>query len=1791
MEFELQIRSNLLDLEAEDDLDRDPDRPRISPGKVTRVMRRYAGGSLAAPAAAEIAVAHAETASGKPLPSALRHDLEAALGRSLDGVTIHDDGTAHAAADALGAEAFAIGQHLFFADGAYDPDGAHGRELIAHEVAHTVQAASASSSAARRHGQLALTEPGDAHERAADDFAEAFAGSRPTAQAATAVVGGGPHPGVAMNRRSTAARAPVPGFVPAEPPREGVLLSLPLATASLPAEVARALGGNPRVSCVVARTGTGIVVYVGTRTIGLAREVDLDVLVDAFARLAGGMTAEIRHRLAALQPERITAVGGSRAKFLLSPPTEPEPDFVVIDLAAAVVGLSRDSMAGFRPVEARINAGPAGSAAVFRGDELGASQALAGRGRKLGPPFHLVDAKLGKLAGGDGKSGAWVSVFHGPGTLSIAIATTREATRGVVATIGIEYLIRRVLSALGKAAALAGRGLAALMRAARALGDRLLALAGRVLELRLSGDGSSFFRFDLAALLPRLALSGFSLRDLLPTGFRLGGHGGGLFSLPELPDLGELLGHFAFPTARLARLAGYLRRLIPGVHLPDLSGVALDVRVWLAGPTDLLSLSIDLSGLLPSFGGGKGHEIGFSIPLGALFRKLAAGAGALADAVKALLARGWHALKERVSVDRKGTLRVLLDAKPRASGNRVGFDLTRFFDGFQHSDLVPTELHLESGGAELSYGSRSKGPDEGPGPAVLVARPDAPVQAQLEVDAPSTVARYFGKKQTKLLVVLYDDPDHLLLYAAVHPGDRGLRARYPLAPLRSRLATRLFGLAGAGADMINLQLTARGLWIGAGSPNAPEGSYALYSLRTLAELVAGGVDIAALVPDRFRIQRAGLGFDMTGKRTRRAKLPATGKRRKVGDLPKSLATLLHRVGLTDAHILHVDLDASTVTATDDGAPKAHLIGGAYLPADHDDGGFEGTVLELDVDLAMLLRAFFPDRLVQRMLSRSKQKHRPAGATFEDGRVEVWAQTTSKKGKTFRIEAGWSIARLVTMLMALDDVLDHPSLLVPDQLTGTFASRDWRLTFRGSKSKADRSGSAIQVAKTPLASLLDPRIAKHATLYLNLDVDELGRRLGSAIAHNSYVDLASVRMVIDSASGGKPVSYAVTLGVSPKAAIDLIALLPGGQPIRVGKAILDIVQDPGSTADEVIYTSDALVDLMKDTILDPQSALFDPRGMTLGDLAGLVYIGFSADTRRCLQMYRAAKRLRRAGVISGGIPRVADKVHDYFAADPESVRQMIQWVAEHSDKELRKLGKMRKQANNDEALRAFAGWYSQLPGELKQELGRLDALAEHLGIQFSAAGLQRGFNPGDAATRLRNLRQAIARIEAGAEAAQVLRELGGAGVGDTEAHAKARDTYQSRMRDETARDGDSHPGAAPDHAQAERGDGAGAGVDVSQLSTSDLRALVRDGSVVVRHPGARPKLVRVDANDRARAGKLLASRLGVIGSGPESPEEALELARYAAELAKAEARAGAMGLDYPALARAIQENPRWVRKHGQGPDAFGAGNLSADSVDYAIFIANWQHAYGMRVDGIAGMATVKKLLEVRGDAPAMGGADKMKPRHAPKISVSPDQMRSLVYWDEKAEQPQLALVAGAEQPSYWKDRAHPADGLMPEILDVRLEQKRTSEPGERPIYRYWLVFRVAYIAADENHQSRPIPEEVRVGPYVFSPDALGPGRAYVGPLETRRIPWNTVIDFERGELKRDELRYHGITLGLNRLRITASGEKQGRTWWNFTISVAILRGTRMATIHDYETDSDVGLVAGGKALSVTVHYRE
>ncbi|MCB9676465.1 MAG: DUF4157 domain-containing protein [Alphaproteobacteria bacterium] len=78
--------------------------------------------------------------SGQALPDGVRGRMEKAFGRSFAGVRVHVGGRSAAAAEALNAQAVALGSHIHFGEGHFAPGTTAGDAVIAHELTHVVQA-------------------------------------------------------------------------------------------------------------------------------------------------------------------------------------------------------------------------------------------------------------------------------------------------------------------------------------------------------------------------------------------------------------------------------------------------------------------------------------------------------------------------------------------------------------------------------------------------------------------------------------------------------------------------------------------------------------------------------------------------------------------------------------------------------------------------------------------------------------------------------------------------------------------------------------------------------------------------------------------------------------------------------------------------------------------------------------------------------------------------------------------------------------------------------------------------------------------------------------------------------------------------------------------------------------------------------------------------------------------------------------------------------------------------------------------------------------------------------------------------------------------------------------------------------------------------------------------------------------------------------------------------------------------------------------------------------------------
>ncbi|MEW2556970.1 DUF4157 domain-containing protein, partial [Streptomyces zhihengii] len=112
--------------------------------------------------------------AGQPLDASVRRELEEALGHDLGRVRLHTDRDADALTGLLGADAVAVGQDVFFRDGAYVPGTAEGRRLLAHELLHTVQNQDGLGALRAGRDLGAVSLPQQAVEREAEAAARDF---------------------------------------------------------------------------------------------------------------------------------------------------------------------------------------------------------------------------------------------------------------------------------------------------------------------------------------------------------------------------------------------------------------------------------------------------------------------------------------------------------------------------------------------------------------------------------------------------------------------------------------------------------------------------------------------------------------------------------------------------------------------------------------------------------------------------------------------------------------------------------------------------------------------------------------------------------------------------------------------------------------------------------------------------------------------------------------------------------------------------------------------------------------------------------------------------------------------------------------------------------------------------------------------------------------------------------------------------------------------------------------------------------------------------------------------------------------------------------------------------------------------------------------------------------------------------------------------------------------------------------------------------------------------------------
>src|SRR3954469_2097667 len=105
---------------------------------VAPVVQRKAEGQpdVSSNVAAEIS---ASTASGSPLPASVRRFMEPRFRTDFRNVRVHTNERASRLNRQLNAQAFTVGNQIFFGRGRFRPESSDGQELLAHELTHTIQ--------------------------------------------------------------------------------------------------------------------------------------------------------------------------------------------------------------------------------------------------------------------------------------------------------------------------------------------------------------------------------------------------------------------------------------------------------------------------------------------------------------------------------------------------------------------------------------------------------------------------------------------------------------------------------------------------------------------------------------------------------------------------------------------------------------------------------------------------------------------------------------------------------------------------------------------------------------------------------------------------------------------------------------------------------------------------------------------------------------------------------------------------------------------------------------------------------------------------------------------------------------------------------------------------------------------------------------------------------------------------------------------------------------------------------------------------------------------------------------------------------------------------------------------------------------------------------------------------------------------------------------------------------------------------------------------------------------------
>ncbi|MEJ7597202.1 MAG: hypothetical protein WKG01_04765 [Kofleriaceae bacterium] len=512
----------------------------------------------------------------------------------------------------------------------------------------------------------------------------------------------------------------------------------------------------------------------------LLARVDLERVIHLFVGPAASEILDLANKIDELitsPANRLRLVNGTLIRVQLW-----ADNFVVIDPLAALRGAAKGTIAGLRPVEARL-ASRLGRVEQFAGKQIAMARALPPAEAFVGDLEVMAPALRKDLLGLEDEGPIHGALYYLGGKLAVAVKPDANATTGIVAEIDLAYLVDR-LAALGEKLAELLKKLLPKFKGGKRNWFRW---RGGSFEIDLGLDFKNFFSFDFNLLLPRLGGGGgFDLSGLWPTTWSIDLPSFSIGALPRLrmPWLAwPKLKSFELPSLHFGGLFGRLG--LPSVSLPS-----IDLDLHFRGLD--FGFGLDLGKLWPDLDWGiEGPSwFGFDFDLTALLELLAKAAGAIGKAARWLLAqlkKVGDAIRRWVHFGDDFVLRIF-DADADVSKTpMLGFSLLRLLDGAQATDLTPVEIRYHGDDATMELGqavapgadlAQERGKrEEG---AAVPQRPASPLVDQDNFALPAVVTDAVGVEAgaTGYVSVAGEYP-HLVAYveakSAHRKGNEALR--------------------------------------------------------------------------------------------------------------------------------------------------------------------------------------------------------------------------------------------------------------------------------------------------------------------------------------------------------------------------------------------------------------------------------------------------------------------------------------------------------------------------------------------------------------------------------------------------------------------------------------------------------------------------------------------------------------------------------------------------------------------------------------------------------------------------------------------------------------------------------------------------------------------------------------------------------------------------------------------------------------------------------------------------------